>query len=71
MYRSPTGNTVVMNEDTPLVIDASDFAFTDIEGDALQSVTITGLNLNGGTLTHTGGTVSVIKRYDSDSGSTG
>ena len=54
-----TGNTVIANEDVPLVINASDFNFTDVEGDALFSVTITGLNLNGGTLTHTGGTVNI------------
>ena len=54
-----TGNTVIANEDVPLVIGAIDFNFTDVEGDSLASVTITGLNLNGGTLTHTGGTVNV------------
>ena len=54
-----TGNTVIAAEDIPLVIDASDFSFTDIESDSLTSVTITGLNLNGGTLTHTGGSVNV------------
>ena len=54
-----TGNTVIANEDVPLVIGAGDFNFTDTEGDSLASVTITGLNLNGGTLTHTGGTVNV------------
>ena len=58
-----TGNTVVTNEDTPLAIDASDFAFNDVEGTCVTvNVTITGLNLNGGTLTHTGGTVSVNQR---------
>ena len=54
-----TGNTVIANEDVPLVIGAGDFNFTDVEGDSLASITITGLNLNGGTLTHTGGTVNV------------
>ena len=54
-----TGNTVIASEDVPLVINAGDFNFTDIEGDSLNSVTITGLNLNGGTLTHTGGSVNV------------
>ena len=54
-----TGNTVIANEDVPLVIGAGDFNFTDVESDGLASVTITGLNLNGGTLTHTGGTVNV------------
>ncbi len=54
-----TGNTVIASEDVPLVINASDFTFTDVEGDSLASVTITGLNLNGGTLTHSGGAVTV------------
>ncbi|MCP5441413.1 MAG: DUF4347 domain-containing protein, partial [Chromatiaceae bacterium] len=54
-----SGNTVVALEDVPLVIGPSDFLFSDAEGDSLQSVTISGLNLNGGTLTHTGGTVTV------------
>ena len=44
-----TGNTVIASEDVPLIIGAGDFSFTDVEGDALISVTITGLNLNGGT----------------------
>ncbi len=43
----------------PLVIGPSDFSFTDTEGDSLASVTITGLNLNGGTLTHSAGAVTV------------
>ncbi len=55
----PTGNTFVADEDVPLVIDAANFLFTDVEGDALTSVTINGLNLNGGTLTHSAGTVTV------------
>ncbi|OED39544.1 hypothetical protein AB833_15070, partial [Chromatiales bacterium (ex Bugula neritina AB1)] len=54
-----TGNTVIANEDVPLVIGAGNFSFTDTESDALQSVTITGLNLNGGTLTHSSGAVTV------------
>jgi VCBS repeat-containing protein len=54
-----TGNTVVALEDVPLVIGVADFNFTDAELDSLASVTITGLNLNGGSLTHTGGTVPV------------
>ena len=54
-----TGNTVVASEDVPLVIGAGDFSFTDVESDSLMSVTISNLNLNGGTLTHTGGTVNV------------
>ena len=47
------------DEDVPLVIDDSKFLFTDVEGDALVSVTINGLNLNGGTLTHSIGAVTV------------
>ena len=54
-----TGNTVIATEDVPLVIEANDFAFTDVEGDSLVSVTITGLTLNGGTLTHSAGAVTV------------
>ncbi len=54
-----TGNTVIANEDIPLVIGVGDFNFTDAENDALASVTITGLNLNGGTLTHSAGAVTV------------
>ena len=54
-----TGNTVIASEDVPLVIGPSDFSFTDVEGDSLTSVTITGLTLNGGTLTHSAGAVTV------------
>ena len=54
-----TGNTVIASEDVPFVIGAADFNFTDVESDALVSVTITGLNLNGGTLTHSAGAVNV------------
>ncbi|MCP5091695.1 MAG: tandem-95 repeat protein, partial [Gammaproteobacteria bacterium] len=54
-----TGNTVIASEDVPLVIDASDFLFSDAESDSLVSVTITGLNLNGGTLTHSAGATTV------------
>ncbi|MCH6544828.1 MAG: SDR family NAD(P)-dependent oxidoreductase, partial [Deltaproteobacteria bacterium] len=54
-----TGNTVIASEDVPLVIGPSDFDFTDVEGDSLASVTITGLTLNGGTLTHSSGAVTV------------
>jgi len=54
-----TGNTVVASEDVPLIIGAGDFNFTDVEGDALVSVTISGLTLNGGTLTHSGGGTTV------------
>ena len=54
-----TGNTVIATEDVPLVIGLGDFNFTDAEGDGLTSVTITGLTLNGGTLTHSAGAVTV------------
>ncbi|MCP4767153.1 MAG: BspA family leucine-rich repeat surface protein, partial [Gammaproteobacteria bacterium] len=54
-----TGNTVIATEDIPLVIGSGDFSFTDAEGDGLVSVTITGLTLNGGTLTHSAGAVTV------------
>ena len=54
------GNTVTVEEDEALVIGAGDFTFTDTEDDALTSVTINDLNLNGGTLTHSSGTVEVI-----------
>ena len=54
-----TGNTVIASEDVPLVIGPGDFNFTDVELDSLASVTITGLNLNGGTLTHSAGAVTV------------
>lgn len=56
-----TGNTVATNEDDPLVIPSSSFAFSDDDGDSLQSVTLSNFNLAGGTLTHTGGTVSVTE----------
>jgi hypothetical protein len=55
-----TGNTVITSEDVPLLIGSGDFSFTDTEGDALVSVTINDLNLNGGTLTHSAGAVTVI-----------
>lgn len=54
-----TGNTVLTTENHSLVIDASDFNFTDTESDSLTSVTVTGLNLNGGTLSHSAGAVTV------------
>ena len=54
-----TGNTVIASEDVPLVIGAGDFSFTDVESDSLASVTITGLTLNGGTLIHSAGAVTV------------
>ncbi|NRB29778.1 MAG: tandem-95 repeat protein, partial [Rhizobiaceae bacterium] len=56
-----TGNTVATNEDDPLVIPAAAFTFSDDDGDSLQSVTLSNFNLAGGTLTHTGGTVTVTE----------
>ncbi|MEM7365463.1 MAG: Ig-like domain-containing protein [Pseudomonadota bacterium] len=56
-----TGNSVATNEDDPLVIPASAFTFSDDDGDSLQSVTLTNFNLAGGTLTHTGDTVTVTE----------
>ena len=50
---------MIASEDVPLVIGPGDFSFSDVESDSLASVTITGLNLNGGTLTHSGGGVTV------------
>ena len=61
-----TGNTVIASEDVPLVIGPGDFSFSDVESDSLASVTITGLNLNGGTLTHSGGGVTVDQWHDGD-----
>ena len=54
-----TNNTVSTNEDTSFTFTDSDFTFTDIENDALVSITIGGLDLNGGTLTHSSGGVTV------------
>ena len=51
-----SNNTVGTNEDTPLNFASGDFTFSDVEGDALVSAQLTGLSLNGGTLTHSGGT---------------
>ena len=48
-------NTVSTNEDTPYTFGLADFPFADVEGDALQSITINGLSLPAGTLTHSGG----------------
>ena len=54
-----TSNTVVAIEDIPLTINASNFYYSDIDGDALTSVTISSLNLNGGSLTYSSGSVQV------------
>ena len=50
-----TANTVTTTEDTAYSFSAADFTFTDTEGNALVSATISNLNLNGGTLSHSGG----------------
>ncbi|MEM8751252.1 MAG: DUF4347 domain-containing protein, partial [Pseudomonadota bacterium] len=54
-----TGGSVTTDEDVAVVIGPASFGFSDDEGDALQSVTITNLVLAGGTLTHSGGAVAV------------
>ncbi|MEE9313658.1 MAG: Ig-like domain-containing protein [Rhizobiaceae bacterium] len=54
-----TGGAIITNEDSFHIFAASDFNFTDVEGDQLQSVTVTDLNLAGGTLTHSGGAIIV------------
>ena len=51
-----SNNTLNTNEDTPLNFASGDFTFTDVEGDTLVSAQLTNLSLNGGTLTHSGGT---------------
>ena len=51
-----TANTVITNEDTTHTFVTGDFSYTDVEGDALVSVTFNSLNLAGGTLEHSGGT---------------
>ncbi|NNJ97675.1 MAG: DUF4347 domain-containing protein [Gammaproteobacteria bacterium] len=50
-----TTNTVTVMEDTAHIFTAADFTFTDTEGDALVSATISNLSLAGGSLTHSGG----------------
>ena len=50
-----SANTVNTNEDTAYTFVAGDFTFSDVESDALLSVTISNLNLSGGSLTHSGG----------------
>jgi len=45
-------NKVIIDEDVPYLFTSSDFTFTDIENNTLTSVTITDLNLNGGSLTY-------------------
>ena len=51
-----TASTVTTNEDTAHTFVTGDFSYTDVEGDALVSVTFNSLNLAGGTLEHSGGT---------------
>ena len=51
-----TASTVSTTEDNAYTFSVGDFSYTDVEGDALSSVTISNLNLAGGTLEHSGGT---------------
>ncbi|MCF6807836.1 DUF4347 domain-containing protein, partial [Thiotrichales bacterium 19S9-11] len=44
---SATDNTITTNEDTPYTFSASDFNFTDVDGDSLVSVEITSLETVG------------------------
>ena len=48
-------NTVSTTANIPYNFTASDFTFSDSEGDALSSATLTNLSLGGGTLTHSSG----------------
>ena len=50
-----TANSVTTPEDTPFSFAATDFTFSDVENNALVSVTFSNINLAGGTLTHSGG----------------
>ncbi len=52
-----TGGAVAVDEGETHVFAAGEFGFTDEEGHGLASVTLTGLSLAGGTLTHSGGTL--------------
>ena len=49
-------NTVFTIENIPYNFEASDFTFSDSEGDSLVSATLNNLSLAGGTLTHSSGT---------------
>ena len=51
-----TANTVTTNINNAYNFAATDFTFTDSEGDSLVSATITKLSLGGGTLTYSGST---------------
>ena len=51
-----SASTVTTTEDNAYTFTVADFGYTDIEGDALVSVTFGNLNLAGGTLEHSGGT---------------
>ncbi|WP_291179347.1 Ig-like domain-containing protein [Gimesia sp.] len=65
-----SGNTVTTDEDTPYVFSASDFNFSDIDGDSLASVRISVLETVGA-LQLTGVDVTlnqVISRADIDAG---
>lgn len=54
-----TGGTVTIDEEMPHVFSIAEFGFDDDEGDGLQSITVSNLSLAGGTLMHTGGTITV------------
>lgn len=54
-----TGGAVITDEDIPFNFDVADFGFSDVEGDALQSITVSNLSLAGGTLSLAGGTIPV------------
>jgi len=49
-------NTVSTEENNPYQFTASDFTFTDSEGDSLVSATLSNLSLGGGSLIHSGST---------------
>ena len=48
----PTASNIILttNEDTPLTITTANFGFSDVDGDTLDHVTITSLELDGGSL---------------------
>jgi len=54
-----TGSSVTTDEDTSFLFDQSHFPYTDDDGFQGQSITVSNLNLGSGTLTHSGGTVTV------------
>ena len=54
-----SASTVSTSEDNAYSFGVGDFTYSDVEGDSLVSVTITNLNLAGGTLEHSGGTTVI------------